>query len=138
MRNLMRLCIWPVVRPELQDVKFETGGEVLFANYEALDKIARTAKLTSLMNFADNRPVPEDFDGDPDELDEVMGEWTEWFDPVKGRVAMQALADYIKSNSKAAKRFDDPQYVVNELQDIARILVAAEKKGAKFRLEVIM
>ena len=69
----MSLGIYPVFQPKLKGTKFDALGEVLAANVEALDKIARSANLTPFTAFADNRPVPEDFDGDPDELAEVMG-----------------------------------------------------------------
>jgi hypothetical protein len=52
------------------------------------------AKLTPIRAFAGNRLVPDGFDGDPDELDEVMCELTEWLDPAQGMAAMQALADH--------------------------------------------
>jgi hypothetical protein len=109
---------------------------VLAVNLETLDKIARSAKLTSFTAFADNRPIPDDFDGDPDELAEVMGEWTEWFDPTEGLAAMRALADHIKGSPKAGKRLDRPDGVVEELREMARVLGVAAKQGVRFRLEM--
>ena len=132
----MSLGIYPVFDPDLEGTRFEMSGESLAENFEALDKIARSAKLTPLTAFADNRPIPEDFDGDPDELDEVMGECTEWFDSTLGQVSMQRLADYFKANQKAAKRLEDPSWVVTELEELARVLGAAAGQGVKFRLEM--
>src|SRR5690606_16956723 len=126
----------PVFEPKLKGTKFDALGEVLAANFEALDKIARSAKLKPFSAFADNRPIPDDFDGDPDELAEVMGEWTEWFDPAEGQAAMQALADHIKSSPKAAKRLDGPDGVVEELKEMARVLEVAAKQRARFRLQM--
>jgi hypothetical protein len=132
----MSLGIYPVFQPKLKGTTFDALGEVLAANFETLDKIARTAKLTPFTAFADNRPVPEDFDGDPDELDEVMGEWTEWFEAADGHAAMQALADHIRANAKAAKRLDEPDGVVEELTEMARVLGVAAKQGVRFRLQM--
>lgn len=132
----MSLGIWPVFDRELQSTKFQALGEVLASNYEALDKIAKSAKLTPFTAFADNRPIPDDFTGDPDELAEVMGEWTEWFDAAEGQAVMRALADHIKTNPKAAKRLDEPAEVVAELEELARVLGAAAAGGTRFRLEM--
>ena len=85
------------------------------------DKIARSAKLTPFTAFADNRPVPDDFDGDLDELTELMGERTEWFDPAEGQAAMRALAGHIKASPKAAMRLDEPAEVIAELGKMARV-----------------
>ena len=132
----MSLGIYPVFQSKLKGTKFDALGEVLAANFEALDKIARAAKLTPFTAFADNRPIPEDFDGDPDELAEVMGEWTEWFDAAKGQAAMQALAHHVKASPKAAKQLDDSAGVVAELEEMARVLGAAAAQGVQFRLEM--
>ncbi len=132
----MSLGIYPVFQPKLKSTKFDAHGEVLAANFEVLDKIARSAKLTVFTAFADNRPIPEDFDGDPDELAEVMGEWTEWFDAAKGQAAMQTLADHIKKSPKAAKRLDQPARVVSELEEMARVLGTAAAQGVQFRLQM--
>jgi hypothetical protein len=133
----MSLGIFPEFQPPLQGTQFEACGEVLAAYGESLDIIARQAKLTPLTAFADNRPIPEDFDGDPDELAEELGEWTEWFDPAQGQAAMQALADHIKGNPKAAIQFDESaEAVVEELEELARVLDAAAKQGVQFRLQL--
>ena len=132
----MSLGIYPVFEPNLEEGIFQTSGESLAANFETLDKIAGAAKLTPLTAFADNRPIPDDFDGDPDELAEVMGECTEWYDPSLGQIAMQELADHIKGNQKAAKRLEEPPWVVTELEELARVLGEAAKQGVKFRIEM--
>jgi hypothetical protein len=132
----MSLGIYPVFRPKLARTRLRWLGEVLAMNLEPLDAIAREAKLTPLTTFADNRPVPKDFDGDPDELAEVLGEWTEWFDAAVGQAAMQALVDHLKANPEAAARLAEVSGVVAELEDIARVLAVATAQGVKFRLEM--
>ena len=129
-------CTWCDTPHAFKEGTVRPLGEVLTANFEALDKIARSAKLTPFTAFADNRPIPDDFDGDPDELAEVMGEWTEWFDPAEGLAAMQALADHIKGSPKDTKRLDGAGGVVEELREMARVLGVAAKQGARFRLQM--
>ena len=53
----MSLGIYPQFDSKLKDATFSGLGEVLAANFEALDEIARSAKLTPFTAFADNRPV---------------------------------------------------------------------------------
>jgi hypothetical protein len=132
----MSLGIYPVFEPKLTGVKFDALGEVLAANFKALDKIARAAKLTPFTAFADSREIPEDFDGDPDDLAELMGDWTEWFDPGEGRAAIQELTDHIKTSPNASKRLDEAGGVVEELEELARVLAVAETEGVRFRLEM--
>ncbi len=132
----MSLGIYPVFQPDLASTKFDALGEVLASNLDALDQIALWAKLSPLTAFADNRPIPENFDGDPDELDEVSGEWTERFDPTEGRAAIQALVGYIKASPKSAQRLDGADVVVAELEEMARVLGAAAAQGVRFRFHM--
>jgi hypothetical protein len=132
----MSLGIYPEFQSELTGAKFEALGETLASNFEKLDKIAHAAKLTPLTAFADNRPIPDDFEGDPDDLADVMGVWTEWFDPAEGHAAIQALAEYVKGNAKVAKRLDDVGGVVEELQELARVIKAAAVQNIRFRLQI--
>ncbi len=132
----MSLGIYPVFEPKLVGTKFHGLGEVLIANIDALEGIAESVGLMPLTAFADNRPIPDDFDGDPEELDEIMGEWTEWFEPSEGLAATQSLADYIKSNPEAAEQLDDPGEVVDELEEMVRVLGVAALEGIQFRLHM--
>ena len=132
----MSLGLYPVFEPKLPGTRLEALGEALAGNVGVLDRIARKAKLTPITAFADNRPVPDDFDGDPDDLAEVLGPWTEWFDPADGRVAFAALADHIRANPKAASRLDDAAVVLEELDETVRVLAVAETGGVRFRLQM--
>jgi hypothetical protein len=132
----MSLGIYPRFERDLEGAVRQTSGEGLAANLETLDEIAEAARLTPLTAFADNRPIPEDFDGDPDELAELMGECKEWYDPSLGQIAIQALANYIKGNQQAAKRLEDPSWVIDELEELSNALGEAAKYGVKFRLEM--
>ena len=132
----MSLGIYPVFQPTLAGSRFEALGEVLAANYEILDEIAMSANLTPFTAFADNRAVPDDFGGDPDELAEIMGEWDEWFNPADGAVAMQALADHLSTNPEAAAQCEQLNQVIEELQELTRVLELAASQVIQFRLEM--
>jgi hypothetical protein len=122
--------IYPVFKPKLQTAQVTTLGEVLVADLDDLEEIADENDLTPMSAFMDNREVPDDFDGTPEELDEAIGEWNEWFEPAAGADALEALAASVGDHERAEE-------LANELQDIARVLrVAAKKQGMKFRLEL--
>ncbi len=132
----MSLGIYPVFYPPLTVTTFDELGESLAANFETLDDIASAAGLSPFTAFADSRPVPDGFDGDPDELAALLGESTEWFDPADGRAAMQAIADYVRANPQLANRLTGAEWVVEELVELARILGVAAEHGVRFRLEM--
>ena len=132
----MSLGIYPVFQPKLTGTGFDASGELLAANFKALDEIARSAGIAPFTAFADNRPIPDDFDCDPDELAEVMGEWTEWFDPSDGQAAIHALADHIKASPNAARRLEEPDALMEELEEMVRVLGVAASAGVRFRLEM--
>jgi hypothetical protein len=132
----MSLGIYPVFEPKSRGAKFAVLGEILAHNFEALDRIADAADLTQFTAFADTREVPADFDGSPEDLEDFLGPWTDWFDPATGRAAIQALVNHIKSNPAAAKRLDYPEDVVTELEQIVRVLAVAETEGVRFRLQM--
>jgi hypothetical protein len=133
----MGLGIYPVFDPKLHGIRFESLGEVLANNFEVLDDIAATNNLTPLTAFADTREVPAGFDGTPDDLNDMLGPWTEWFDPAEGRSAIQALLDYIYANpeevSDASTRRDQ---LMEELEELARVLAVAASKNVRFRFEM--
>jgi hypothetical protein len=133
----MSLGIHPVFDPKLHGIRFESLGEVLANNFEVLDDIAAANKLTPLTAFADTREVPDGFDGTPDDLEDTLGPWTEWFDPAEGRSAIQALLDYINANpeevSNASIRRDQ---LIEELEELARVSAVAASRNVRFRLEM--
>lgn len=62
-----------VLRTQDDRVIEPSGGELLMAELERLDELAVQAGLRPIASWADDREIPEDFDGDPDELEELMG-----------------------------------------------------------------
>src|SRR5947209_2748157 len=128
----MSLGIYPVFQPRLRGTKFEAIGEMLALEYQALDRIAVANGLTLFTAFADNRTVPNDFDGSPNDLKELLGPSDQWFDANEGKIAFRALANLIKSDVRAAKEFESPDAVVPELEELVRVLTVANDQAARF------
>ena len=132
----MSLGIYPVFNPPVPEARFEGGGEVLAMQFAALDELASGQGITRLSAFGDTREVPADFDGPPEDLEQIMGRWEDWFDCHEGRLAFEALAQLINTDPAAAQSLELPDAVVQELRGIARALSVGEIKGAQFRLEM--
>jgi hypothetical protein len=132
----MSLAIYPVFEPTNPAIESTRLGEVLAREFQTLDKIAQANGLTPLTAFGDDRQIPEDFEGDPDELRELMGPFEEWFSPAESKGAFQALADLIQNRPSAARKLEEPEAVVAELEELVRVLTIAQKYGARFHLEM--
>ncbi len=132
----MSLGIWPVFETKSPEIKFGSLGEILFSNIDALEAIALSAGITSLTAFMDCRAVPDGFDGDPDELSELLGPWMDWYESAQGVLAVDGLLAQIASNPMASKELDEVEWVKTELDELARTLLTAQTIGTRFRLEV--
>jgi hypothetical protein len=132
----MSLGFFPAFNPEIPSLECEALGEVFLAEIKNLDKIASANGIAKISNFADCREVPEDFDGPPEELEEAMGVWNDWFPAKDGRLAMEKLAELISRDKKVQRKFKTPEALIAELREFTRVLETAEAKGTKFRLEV--
>ena len=132
----MSLGIYPVFNPPVPEAKFDGLGEVLAMQFEALDELASKHSITPLTAFADTRKAPADFDGPPEDLEQIMGRWENWFDCHEGRLAFEALARLINTDPAAAPSLKSPEAAVQDLRGIARTLSVGEVKGAQFRLEM--
>jgi hypothetical protein len=122
--------------PELPEAKSETTGEFLAREFQILDEIADSLGLKRFSSFGNNLDVLEDFNGSPEELDELLGPYEQWFDAAEGKQAFEALAGAIKRKHDNAQNLESPQALVEELQDLSKMLSIAIKKGARFRLEM--
>src|SRR5206468_1733948 len=109
---LMGLLVLPVFNPPLE-ASHPTTGEVLARAFDALDRIADDYGLLHFTAFGDTRPVPEGYDGSPDDLDELLdelyGECDDWYDPAVGISAFRALVECIRANRSAARRLRSPK-----------------------------
>lgn len=132
----MGLLIYPVFDPPGIRLPVKTTGEFLAANFPALDTAAERLRLTPLTAFADYRPIPDGFDGSPDDLKEAMGPCTDWFDASKGEQTIAALADAVSSDPEEFEAIDCLEAVEEELRDLSQVLAHAARKGLRFRLEM--
>jgi hypothetical protein len=129
----MSLLIYPEFDPPLPVEESGTTGEFLARHSEALDDLAIAAGQKPFTAFGDTRDIPEDFDGPPEELDDILGPWTEWFDPAEGLATVRALVRHLKANPTTLRKLDG---VLDELEDLARDLAVAEQEGVRFRLQM--
>src|SRR5688572_141894 len=91
----MGVGIYPVFDPPVDGTAFNSDGKLLLSELYALDHMCAELGVTNLSAFTDTREPPADFglDGqdDPDALDELLGEWNEWFDPASALPTIQSL-----------------------------------------------
>jgi hypothetical protein len=132
----MGMGLWPVFQPEVQDLSPELDGSLLLQSFEQLDEIAIGRGVTALSAFADNRPVPAGFDGDPGELADAMGPWEDWFDVSEGLRTFVALLAALEDPSVSAD-LEHHVGVWEELREVVRCLERAAGMGASFRLELV-
>ena len=132
----MGLIVFPVFRTPIPAVKSRTTGELIAAELAALDRIAEANGIPSLTAFADQRPIPDDFNGPPWELDELLGPCNDWFPAADGRESLARLASLIRERPDLAGGLDSPDDVATELDDLARLLAIAAEAGAEFRLDM--
>lgn len=122
--------IYPTFRPELPEAEFDCDGAALFETLDDLDRLAEAVGVRPIGSFGDNRPVPEDFDGEPEELDELLGPWEEWFSAAEGLRTAAGLLTALRDEA------EQDEELVEELQCLADCLRTAVDRGAEFRLEV--
>lgn len=84
----MGVGIYPAFNRPVDEAAFDCEGKALARSFEALDA---EMGLPGLSSFGDTRSIPEDFDGDPNELDEVVGPWDEWFPIADGLRTIDGL-----------------------------------------------
>ena len=134
----MGMLLYPVFDPPRPRARATTTGEFLARCFEALDAGEERLGLTPITGFADGREIPEDFDGDPDELADLMEPCDEWFDAAEGSRAAAALADAITAAPGKFRGIDKKQReaVLGELRDLAEVLGRAAARGQRFRLEL--
>ena len=132
----MSIGFFPVFDPEVVGAQFHSAGVELLRSVEILDDLAAHAGVSSFTQFADVRDVPDDFDGSPEELDELLGPWTDWFRPDALRETCEAVLPLIQSKHQLAKPLADKAAMLSEMQELVRVLTLAEAAEARFRLEI--
>ncbi|SKA93017.1 hypothetical protein SAMN02745166_02026 [Prosthecobacter debontii] len=135
----MSLGIIPVFLPELKTTKFnfDFDGSTTLDFAEELDELAGELGVASLADFSDCREAPEGYEGAPWELDEVLGPWTDWFAATAGEETWTRLHAHLKDDPESLSDPDAVPYLLEELSEFIRVLDAAVKEGAQFRLSVV-
>ncbi|MCP4405070.1 MAG: hypothetical protein GY801_48185 [bacterium] len=133
----MSLAMYPVFCPNIPDAVVEYDGTVLFRHYQTLDALAKQHDVRPLSSFGDNRKIPSDFDGTPNELDDLLGEFTEWFPSQEGVAAVGQLLETLSSHQVAVHQpSEEFDAIVEELRHLFLYLTMAHNAGATFRFEV--
>lgn len=101
-----------------------------------LDEFADEFGLERLSSFGDNRPIPEEFAGDPEELSRRLGPFQGWFDCESGRRAVRGLLDTVTGNRRLAGRFDNWIDLEIALVELERTLARGAAAKTRFRLEL--
>lgn len=112
-----------------EEATYNGDGKGLADEFETLNGIAARAGLPPLSQFVSG-------DGDFDEFDEEAAEPTELtYHPIPdGLRAVEGLLREIGSNPKAASRLSDAACTIEELEELARSLKAANEFDARFCL----
>jgi hypothetical protein len=132
----MGFGIYPVFNPKVPDAVFGVDGKLLAQYSVVLDRIARDNGMPAFSSFGDNRPVPDRFNGDPDELSEALGPWNEWFLVGDGLRVVEGLLAAIGSGAAGFRSSQDSAEVATQLRELAACLSMAMLCGARFRLEM--
>ncbi len=136
----MSLGFYPEFNPSQPSSTFacDPDGccEILSA-CEELDRFATEAGWKPLSSFADNRPVPEDFEGDPSELDDLQGPWDEWFSPADALPTINGLTGALEENPDDVSETGDVEALLFELRALGDALRAADFAQASFRLTLV-
>ncbi|GAA4467355.1 hypothetical protein [Novipirellula rosea] len=125
----MGVELYPAFRPPCTGFATDFDGQVILTHLGELDKLARKLNIRPLTSFMDTREPPKDYDGGPENIDEVLGDWHEWFQIKDAIASIQRLVG-------------DPRYrihnvgiLIDELETLRRFLAEAEDENRLFRLE---
>jgi len=117
----------PFYEPQVSaEARYNGDGKGLAEEFEALNEIAAAAGLRPLRDFAENEfEAYVDGEGSP-ELP---------YHPIcEGLSTVEGLLREIRTRAGSASRLSDPDYTLEELDELARSLRAAEPSGARFCL----
>ena len=119
----------PVYEPQiLEEGRFNGDGKSLAEEYETLNEIAVEAGLQPLSEFAEG-----DVEDWPDDATEPPPRFEPAFHPAsEGLSVVEGLLRTIRASPAVASRLADAAYTLEELEELARSLRAAQKSGARF------
>jgi len=128
--------IFPIFDKIIDEAIFKIDGKVLLREHQKLDEISVYLGLPRFSSFGDNREIPEGFDGTPDEFEEMIPPFNEWFDVEKGLETVNLIIYGINNNIEIRQKFKIPDILLEELHELSKCLTKAMKYNAKFRLEI--
>ncbi|HJZ94775.1 MAG TPA: hypothetical protein VKE40_28170 [Gemmataceae bacterium] len=133
----MGVEIYPEFNPPVRGLIYEAEGKAIADNVDRIEAFSKKRKIRPVTDFLDNRDMPDDVDDN----EEWSATRTDWYPAAEGLHAVQSLAQAIRSDPKAAERWnmEDPdglETLLSDLDDLARCLGVAATRGAKFRLGV--
>lgn len=130
----MTVGFCPAFDPKIA-VTFEGDGASLFHHAADLDVIAEEHGLPLLTSFTDEREPPPDFDGFPEDLADALGPWNAWFSPTEGLRCVEGLLSSLE-DPRARERITAIDTVIEDLAALHDVLVIAQAKKSRFRLEI--
>jgi hypothetical protein len=131
----MSVDVHPEFSPPVRGLVFQAEGKSIIYNERRIRTFSKKRGIRPITDYFDNREMPDDVD-DVDEWSETR---TDWYPADEGLKAVQSLAQAIRSDPKAAERWnkEDPdglETLLSDLDELARCLREAAKRGGKFRL----
>jgi hypothetical protein len=137
----MGVGMFPVFQPYVEGTVFDSDGKLLAAELYRLDASCVQLGVPKLSTFTDNREPPPGFrldaDTDPDELELLMGEWNEWFDPEAAIPTLEALIATLAAGKEFTLQPRESDALVSDLREILSSLRLAAAAGATFRFDII-
>lgn len=132
----MDLGLRLAVQPAVPGILAHCAGRFLLAELEALDAAAASGSLRPLSDFVDPRELPDDFHGDPEELEGLLDEWTDWFPLEDGLSALDDLIHCLENDPNCRCFLASPERTLYELKDLERCLESVASRARSFRLEI--
>ena len=131
----MGVEVSPEFNPRVPELVQEAEGKTLAQNLLRIQSFSKKSGIRSITDFLDNRDLPDDVD----DFESWAESRTDWYTADEGLQAVESLLKAIRSDAKAAQRWNkgDPdglETLLFDLDDLARCLRKAVSRGVKFRL----
>lgn len=113
-------------------------GVRLLEFLEPLDAIASKRELKPLgdLNAYSEMEVPEDFDGNPDWLEDLKEQAEiQWHDPADAVATIDGLLEALRSRPQAKIKGKNREYIIEELEELKAWLSQAAKRRVKFHFD---
>ena len=92
--------------------------------------------MEGFSSFGDNREIPENFNSESDDLDEILGDWDEWFQIEEGILVFSSILKGIRSQQNLRELLVEPKHIEDDLEEVISCLKLAKINSKGFRLEI--